>query len=129
MVQASLPILGSIDAISTRNWAQLLEIPFTSLTLVFDTGRKLNVKRASSTTTISLTGEEQWKLDYDLRMRREAVTVRQVEVREVERELEAIENYLSELNDAGDEYETRRLDLLEHRAMLMNDCVRIRDTP
>ncbi len=112
-------ILRSIDAISTSNWAQLLEIPFTSLTLVFDTGRELNVKRASSTTTISLTGEEPWKLDYNLRMRREAVTVRQVEVREVERELEAIENYLSELNDAGDEYETRRLDLLEHRAMLI----------
>ena len=113
-------ILRSIDAISTSNWAQLLEIPFTSLTLVFDTGRELNVKRASSTTTISLTGEEPWKLDYNLRMQREAITVRQVELHDIQDELARIEIFLSDLSDTDrDEYETRRLDLLERRAMLI----------
>jgi len=112
--------LRTIDAISTSNWSQLLEIPFTSLTLAFDKGREISVKRNSSTSTISLTGEEPWKLDYDLRMRREAIAMRQVEVRELEQELYAIENYISEPSDTyRDEYEARRSDLLEHRAVLM----------
>lgn len=117
-------ILRSIDAISTSNWAQLLELPFTSLTLRFDSSREISVKRASSATTISLTGEEPWKLDYSHRIRSEAAsTSRQLELRalrrDLERELEYIDARIGTLADTErDEYDIERLRLREQRILL-----------
>ena len=55
-------ILRSIDAISTGNWLALLDIPFKSLTLRFDSNRQLTVNRSKSHITIDLTGEETWTI-------------------------------------------------------------------
>src|ERR1035441_10037569 len=55
-------ILRTIDAISTGNWFALLEIPFKSLTLGFDSDRELVVSRMKSQVTVALTGEDTWSL-------------------------------------------------------------------
>lgn len=53
-------ILKTIDAVSTGNWLSLLEVPFKSLVLEFDSGQVFKVTRGKSQIDFNLTGEKPW---------------------------------------------------------------------
>lgn len=104
-------VLRSIDAISTGNWATLLEIPFTSLVLGFGSNRELSVRKsAKGSVTIELTGEEAWRLgEYDREAEREFDHLRMLE-----RELALHERGTSAYSAS------EREELLERMYMLRN---------
>ncbi len=54
-------ILRTIDAVSTGSWPALAQVPFTSLTLRFDSDRVLSIGRTKDELAISLTGETTWR--------------------------------------------------------------------
>jgi len=72
-------ILRSIDAVSTGNWSLLLEIPFSSLKLGFESGREISIARGKETIRIGFTGEETWNLDYSADIDREWEHLREIE--------------------------------------------------
>jgi predicted ATPase len=109
-------ILRSIDAISTSNWSQLLQMPFASLTLTFDSKREISVKRSSSAITISLTGEESWSFEHSGRTR-----VGVTEIREVEAELADLEAHLMGRPDVDRRaYEEQRMYIMRRREDLFD---------
>jgi len=105
-------ILRSIDAISTGGWFALLETPFKSLTLGFDSKREFSVNRTKTQATATLTGEEPWVI-YSAQRSPRTLT------REREQELFARYNtlltYEREANAIGDPSVRNELAHLRHR--------------
>jgi predicted ATP-binding protein involved in virulence len=111
-------ILRSIDAISTSEWVRLLDIPFKSLTLTFDSGREINVERDSSETVINLTGEEGWRLEKGADLRDEYT----YEMHRLDQELAALERYSLEANSINrEEYVEQRTYLANRRNALLRN--------
>jgi predicted ATP-binding protein involved in virulence len=109
-------ILRSIDAISTSNWSQLFQTPFSSLKLTFDSKREIRVKRSSTGVTISLSGEDPWSFERIPRLR-----FGTVEIRELEAELANAEAHLRELHEADRRaYEERHMYLMQRRVELID---------
>jgi ABC-type branched-subunit amino acid transport system ATPase component len=89
-------ILRTIDAISTGRWDALVEVPFSSLELEFDTDRVITVERSSGEMQVSLTGEKSWNFPFNPDFDTDLTYIREVDrelarLRRMEEELYALE--------------------------------------